>query len=160
MVSRADSTPFFHSALIAGCQGCAERKVEILLAKYDRPLTGGCQCGTLFVRVQTPFCTPAQRRARFPPRRCARRERRERGRERSRSGARCAPPGEANDRTTDRPSAPGAQIFSAAVKAANYFIAPEQRRRFSGAGCDARGRRMLAGGRKTKEVFFVLCLPR
>lgn len=48
MVSRADSTSFFPSALKAGCQGRAEREVEILLAKYYRPLTGGCQCGTLF----------------------------------------------------------------------------------------------------------------
>ena len=121
MVSRAVSTSFLTSAQASGCQGRAEREVEILLAKYYCPLTGGRLCGTLFVRVQTLFCTPAQRRARFPPRRCARRERRERGRERSRRGAHCAPPGEANDRTTDRPSAPGAQIFPTAVRRSPIF---------------------------------------
>ena len=48
MVSRAVSTSFLTSAQASGCQGRAEREVEILLAKYDRPLTGGRLCGTLF----------------------------------------------------------------------------------------------------------------
>lgn len=121
MVSSADSAPFFSSALKAGCQGRAEREVEILLAKYDRPLTGGFQCGTLFAGCR-PCSAPLPSGERvFPPRRCARWERRERGRERSRSGAHCAPPGEANDRTTDRPSAPGAQIFPSAVRRTPIF---------------------------------------
>ena len=160
MVSRAVSTSFFTSARTVVCQGCANAQGGDFARKILPSLDWRLSVWYAFCRVQTLFCTPAQRRARFPPRRYARRERRERGRERSRRGAHCAPPGEANDRTTDRPSAPGAQIFPAAVKAATYFIAPEQRRRFSGAGCDARRRRMLAGGRKIKEVFFVLCLPR
>lgn len=48
MVSRAVSASFLTSARAAGCQGRAEREVEILLAKYYRPLTGGRPCGTLF----------------------------------------------------------------------------------------------------------------
>lgn len=121
MVSRADSTPFFHFRTESRLSRARVARGGDFACKILPSLDWRLSVWYAFCRVQTLFCTPAQRRARFPPRRYARRERRERGRERSRSGAHCAPPGEANDRTTDRPSAPGAQIFPFAVRRTPIF---------------------------------------
>ena len=137
-------------------KGARMREVEFLLAKNYCPLTDSRPCDKLLLWCSL-MLHPAQRRASFSPCRSARRKRSERARERSNSGAQCAPRGVATARTNDRPSAPGTTIFPAAVKAATFFIAPEQRRDFSGAGCDARRRRMLAGGGKIKRLPCAPC---